>query len=174
MQFCRAAWAAQAVLSFLLVGFWFATPSAVMASTDFNLETATIADIHRAMDEGALSSEQLVSLSLARIKAYEPSVHAIITLNPNAMEEARALDAERRTKGPRSPLHGIPVLVKNNIDTRDLPTTLGFYGLKGAVPYVRRGGGGEVACGRRDHFGEGEFERTGIGASDEFAGRPDP
>ena len=88
------------------------------------------------MDEGALTSEQLVRLSLARIKAYEPSLHAIITLNLNALEEARALDAERSTKGPRSPLHGIPVLVKDNINTRDLPTTLGFYGLKGAVPYA--------------------------------------
>jgi amidase len=49
------------------------------------------------------------------------------------MEEAKALDAERRTKGPRPPLPAIPVLVKDSINTRDLPTTLGFYGLKGVV-----------------------------------------
>jgi amidase len=104
--------------------------------TSFDLGTATIADINRAMDHGALSSEQLVRLSLARIQAYDPALHAIITLNPKAMDEAKALDAERRAKGPRSPLHGIPVLVKDSIDTRDLPTTLGFYGLKGAVPYA--------------------------------------
>ena len=104
--------------------------------TSFDLETATIEDISRAMDKGALTSEQLVRLSLARIKAYEPKLHAVITLNPNAIDEANALDAERRTKGPRSLLHGIPVLLKDNIDTRDLPTTLGFYGLKDAVPYT--------------------------------------
>ena len=99
-----------------------------------DLETATVADLDRAMDAGALTSEQLVRLSLARIAAYEPKLDAIITLNPHALAEARALDAERRKKGPRSPLHGVPVLLKDNINTRDLPTTLGFYGLKGAVP----------------------------------------
>jgi len=102
------------------------------ARTEFDLETATVADINRAIDRGALTSEQLVRLSLARIRAYEPKLHAIITLNPHALDEARALDAERRRKGRRSLLHGIPVLIKDNINTRDLPTTLGFYGLKGA------------------------------------------
>jgi amidase len=105
-------------------------------NTSFDLETATIEDISRAMDKGALTSEQLVRLSLARIKAYEPELHAVITLNPNAIDEARALDAERRSKRPRSLLHGVPVLLKDNINTHDLPTTLGFYGLKDAVPYT--------------------------------------
>lgn len=102
--------------------------------TSFDLETATVAGINHAIDKGALTSEQLVRLSLARIRAYEPKLHAIITLNPRALDEARALDAERRRAGRRSPLHGIPILLKDNIDTRDLPTTLGFYGLKGAHP----------------------------------------
>lgn len=117
---------------------WFdpSTASSAVANTDFDLQTATIADISRAMDKNALSSEHLVRLSLARIKAYEPELHAIITLNSHALDEARALDVERRAKGPRSLLHGIPVLLKDNINTRDLPTTLGFYGLKGAVPYA--------------------------------------
>jgi amidase len=114
-----------------------ARPTAATAeNTSFDLETATIEDISRAMDKGALTSEQLVRLSLARIKAHEPELHAIITLNSHALDEARALDAERRSKGPRSPLHGVPVLLKDVINTRDLPTTLGFYGLKGAVPYA--------------------------------------
>jgi len=102
----------------------------------FDLGTATIEDINRAMDRRALTAEKLVRLSLARVKAYEPRLHALITLNPNAIEEARTLDEERRAKGPRSLLHGIPVLLKDNINTRVLPTTLGFYGLKGAVPFA--------------------------------------
>jgi len=111
-------------------------PAPARTRVSFDLETATIADIDRAIDHGALTSEQLVRLSLARIQAYEPQLHAVITLNPRALEEARALDAERRRTGRRSPLHGIPVLLKDNINTRDLPTTLGFFGLKGAVPYT--------------------------------------
>lgn len=106
------------------------------AKFSLDLGTATIEDINRAMDRGALTAEKLIRSSLARIKAYEPALHAVITLNPTIIEEARALDAERRAKGRRSPLHGIPVLLKDNINTRDLPTTLGFFGLKGAMPYA--------------------------------------
>lgn len=112
-----------------------AFPAAGQTRTRFDLETATIADIDKAMDNGALTFERLVGLSLARIEAYEPNLHAVINLNPHALEEARALDAEQRATGRRSPLHGIPVLLKDNINTRDLPTTLGFYGLSKAVPY---------------------------------------
>jgi amidase len=100
----------------------------------FDFQTATIDDINHAMAAGALTSERLVRLSLNRIKVYDPHLHAIITLNSHALAQARMLDAESRRSGPRSPLHGIPVLVKDNINTRDLPTTLGFYGLKGAIP----------------------------------------
>lgn len=60
---------------------------------------------------------------LARIEAYDnqgPKLNAVITLNPKALETARALDAERKSKGPRSPLHGIPVLLKDNYDTFDM------------------------------------------------------
>jgi len=104
------------------------------AQAGFDLGTASIADINRAIDQQALTSERLVPLLTARIQAYEPELRAVITLNPRALDEARALDAERRRSGRRSALHGIPVLVKDNINTRDLPTTLGFYGLKGARP----------------------------------------
>lgn len=109
-------------------------PAAGRGAHTFDFQTATIADINHAMVAGALTSERLVRLSLNRIKAYDPQLHALITLNPHALEQACALDAERRRSGPRSPLHGIPVLVKDNINTRDLPTTLGFYGLNGARP----------------------------------------
>lgn len=108
--------------------------SAAAQTGDLDLSTADVTEINAAIDAGTLSSEQLVRQAIARIKAYEPKLHAIITVNPHALEEARALDAERRRNGRRSGLHGIPVLVKDNINTRDLPTTLGFYELRGAVP----------------------------------------
>src|SRR5450432_2278242 len=84
-----------------------------LRATTFDLSTATIAEINAAFDAGALTSEKLVTLYLARIAAYDqkgPSLNTIITLNPKALEIARALDEERKTKGPRSPLHGIPIL----------------------------------------------------------------
>lgn len=103
----------------------------------FELTQANIADINAAFAAGALTSEKLTSLYLARISAYDqagPKLNAVIHLNAKALEEARALDAERQTKGPRSPLHGIPVLVKDNFDTFDMPTTGGALALKGAIP----------------------------------------
>lgn len=103
----------------------------------FELETATIADINAAFDAGALTSEKLVELYLARIDAYDdrgPSLNALILVNPQAREIARALDAERKATGPRSALHGIPVILKDNFDTADLPTTAGSVFLAGSLP----------------------------------------
>lgn len=103
----------------------------------FDLQTATIADINAAMDAGALTSEKLVQLYLARIAAYDkagPAINAVITLNPQALDVARALDAERKAKGPRSPLHGVPVVLKDLFDTKDLPTSCGFLPLQQSQP----------------------------------------
>ena len=99
-----------------------------------SLSSATIEDFNKAFAAGTLTSEKLVSLYLARVKAYEPELNAVITLNPKALDEARALDAERKAGKVRGPLHGIPVVYKDNYDTFDLPTTGGFYGLKGSIP----------------------------------------
>lgn len=106
-------------------------------ATEFNLQTATIEDINKAFDAGALTSEKLVQLYLNRIAAYDkkgPNINAIITLNPKALEIARALDAERKAKGPRSKLHGIPVVFKDLFDTKDMPTTAGFLPMKDSQP----------------------------------------
>ena len=105
----------------------------------FDLTTASVADINRAMDAGGLSAEQLVRLYLARIEAYNeagPRIAAVIAVNPDALEQARALDAERRAKGRRGPLHGVPVIVKDNIDTAEMPTTGGSMVLAGYRPSV--------------------------------------
>ena len=102
-----------------------------------SLSEATIADLNAAFDAGSLTSERLVTLYLARIEAYDddgPRLNAFLTLNPRALETARALDRERRETGPRSLLHGIPVVLKDNVDTRDMPTTAGSLLLRGSVP----------------------------------------
>lgn len=103
----------------------------------FDLTTASVADINAAFDSGKLNSEKLVQLYLARIKAYDdagPKINAVLAVNPKAIETAKALDAERKAKGPRSPLHGIPFIVKDVFDTNDMPTTGGYLPLKGVIP----------------------------------------
>jgi amidase len=111
---------------------------AVLArAATFDLSTATVADINAAFNAGALTSEKLTQLYLARIAAYDkagPKLNAVIFTNEKALEQARALDAERKRSGPRGPLHGIPVLIKDNYDTFDMPTTGGALALVGAVP----------------------------------------
>lgn len=108
-------------------------PEAVSAAV-FRLQEATVTDINKAFNAGALSSEQLIQLYLNRIEAYDNELNAIIKVNPNALETARALDIERQTEGPRSQLHGIPVILKDNYDTFDLPTTAGSVVLEGSIP----------------------------------------
>src|SRR5215468_6765674 len=102
-----------------------------------DLDAATIADINAAFEAGTLSAESLVQLCLARIGSYDregPSLHAVMVLNPRAIETARELDAERKAKGPRSALHGIPVVLKDNYNTADMPTTGGSVLLEGSIP----------------------------------------
>lgn len=111
-------------------------PLAATAET-FRLEEATVADINAAFDAGALSSERLTQLYLNRIEAYDnngPDINSMITINPDALQTAAALDRERQTSGLRSPLHGIPVILKDNYDTFDLPTTAGSVVLEGSIP----------------------------------------
>ena len=101
------------------------------------LSHATIADLNAAFDRGTLTSEQLVQLYLARVQAYDqtgPALNAVMALASDALAQARALDRERRESGPRSLLHGLPVLLKDNIDTADMPTTGGSLLLQGSIP----------------------------------------
>src|SRR5882757_3746581 len=111
--------------------------TATASAASLDLSTATIADLQAAMSSGALTSEKLVQLYLARIDAYDqkgPKLNTVITLNKNALAEARALDAERKAKGPRSPIHGIVVLAKDVYDTKDMPTSGGFKPMATSQP----------------------------------------
>jgi len=101
------------------------------------LSTLTIPELNAAFGAGSLTSEKLVTLYLARIAAYDkqgPALNAVITLNPNALAEAKLLDAERRAGKVRGPLHGIPIVLKDNYDTFDLPTTAGSQLLESSIP----------------------------------------
>ena len=104
----------------------------------FELDEATLAGLQQQMATGARGSEQITEAYLARIGALDrsgPELRSVIETNPEAVAVARALDAERQAKGPRGPLHGIPVLLKDNVDTADrLTTTAGSLALEGSIP----------------------------------------
>lgn len=115
----------------------FCLASAVTLAAEVELTAATIEEVNTAIDAGELNSVELVELFLDRIDAYDkqgPAINAVLTLNPEALEQARALDEERARSGRRSPLHGIPVLLKDNMDTADLPTTAGSFLLQDSIP----------------------------------------
>jgi Asp-tRNA(Asn)/Glu-tRNA(Gln) amidotransferase A subunit family amidase len=107
------------------------------AAEAFDVSEKSIRDLQAAMTAGQITSERLVELYLARIAAYDQAgsrLNSVIAINPNAAAAARALDEERKSRGIRGPLHGIPVLFKDNFETRDMPTTGGSLALRGVVP----------------------------------------
>jgi amidase len=101
---------------------------------DLDLETAGVADVGAAMAAGATTSKELVGAYLERIDRLDRLVNAIRCVAPDAEERAAALDAERADGRVRGPLHGVPVLIKDNIDVAGLPTTAGALALEHSVP----------------------------------------
>jgi len=103
----------------------------------FEVAEVSIAQQQKAMTEGRVTSLGLVQAYLERIAAFDqrgPKLNSIITLSPSALKEAEALDRERAAKGARGPSHGIPIVVKDNYSTSDLPTTAWTMALMGFVP----------------------------------------
>jgi len=105
---------------------------------DFELAELTIPELQDGMGSGRFTARRLTELYLSRIEAVDrhgPRVNAVIEVNPDALAIAESLDTERRSGRVRGPLHGIPILVKDNIDTRDrMQTTAGSLALEGVVP----------------------------------------
>jgi amidase len=114
---------------------------AVMACTPtpaerepFDVVEATIAEMQAAMTEGRITARELVEAHLLRIAMYEERVNATIAVNPEALAEADRLDRERADGRVRGPLHGIPVALKDNVHTTQMPTTGGALAFEGFIP----------------------------------------
>ena len=108
------------------------------SAAPFELEEATIAELQAGMKSGKYTARGLTAAYAQRIDALDrkgPALRAVLEVNPDALAQAEALDAERKAKGPRGPLHGVPVLVKDNIATRDrMQSTAGSLALVGVAP----------------------------------------
>ena len=142
----------------------------------FRLLEATIEDIHDAYQSNRLTSRQLVQLYLDRIEAYDqkgPAINSIITLRSQALEEADRLDAAFRTTGFVGPLHGIPVIIKDQVDVQGTPTTLGSVLLKDYYPdkdafvvdKLRKAGAIILAKATLGEFGGGDTHGSLFGST---------
>jgi amidase len=98
------------------------------------IEEATIFELQHAMKKGDLTSEELVTFYLDRIEEYDDTINSIITIDQGAIAKAKQLDKERKGGKVRGALHGIPVILKDNYDTYDMPTTAGSLSLEGSIP----------------------------------------
>src|SRR5687767_306674 len=100
----------------------------------FRVVEATIPEMQAALKSGRVTSRELVLQYLVRIATYEDKINAIVTVNPNALKEADERDRERKAGKVRGPLHGIPIALKDNIHTTDMPTTGGALAFARLVP----------------------------------------
>jgi len=112
----------------------FAPIAAQQPRPPFSIVEASIAETRAALEQGRVTSRDIVAQSLMRIALYEDRLHAALYVNPRALEEAEARDRERRLRRVRGPLHGIPVALKDNIHTTDMPTTGGALAFAGLIP----------------------------------------
>ncbi len=118
----------------LAIVFLLATATLTAQAPPFSVVEATIPEMQQAMAEGRVTSRELVQQSLTRIATYEERLNAVLAVNAHALEQADALDRERKAGKVRGPLHGIPIALKDNIHTTDMPTTGGALAFEGYVP----------------------------------------
>lgn len=127
-----------AALVVLIAGLLFLPPCSIRsAGRSFDVIETTIEQVHQSYKAGNLTARRLVQMYLDRIAAYDqqgPKINCVINVNPRALEEADRLDAMLKRSGLVGPLHGIPVLLKDQIDVAGLPTTLGSVVFKNYVP----------------------------------------
>ena len=109
-------------------------PKARTKRASFSVVEATIPEMQRAMNEGRATSREIVTQYLLRIALYNRRLNAVITVNPNALQQADALDRERAQGKVRGPLHGIPIALKDNMQTTEMPTTGGALAFDGLIP----------------------------------------
>lgn len=100
----------------------------------FDVRESTIAEVHEAMQRNRITAEALTERYLTRIEEYDEELNAILTINENALERAAELDERLDESGPVGPLHGIPLVLKDNFNTEDMPTTGGSATLENSVP----------------------------------------
>lgn len=145
-----------------------------LQAKDFTLIDASIIDIQSALEKGQLTSVELVEQYLARIEAYDQqnaSLNALIRLNPRALERAGQLDLERKNGLQRGPMHGIPIIIKDNFNTHDMPTSSGSIALAGFRPAsdaaqlakLRKAGAILLAKANMDEFATGGSGLSSLG-----------
>src|SRR5438552_1799777 len=142
----------------------------VSTPAPFELEDATIAELQAGMASGMYTARSITTAYLQRIEALDrkgPGLRSVLETNPDALTQATALDAERKAKGPRGPLHGIPILVKDNVATRDrMQSTAGSLALVGVSPprdaflVERLRAAGAVLLGKTNLSEWGNFRST--------------
>jgi amidase len=126
-----------AILLFIGFVLLFSTcrvPPPITASKALDVVELTVSDIHQAYQKGHFTSEQLVIAYIGRIEQMDKQINSITIINPEAVSIARQLDEEYKRTGALRPLHGIPLIVKDNIETRSLPTTAGSLALQNFIP----------------------------------------
>ena len=169
--------ASRAMGLFLAAGLLLAAPGAAFAQ-DFEIEEATIAEVHDAFLSGELTCVQLVQGYLDRIEAYDqqgPQLNTIANLNPAALDEAARLDQALAGGGLSGPLHCIPVLLKDQVETRDMPTTYGsalfadFVSSRDATIVTRMEDAGALIIAKTNM---GEFASRYVGSGFGFIRNP--
>lgn len=146
------------------------------AQAPFRVVETTVEDVHRAYQSGELTARQLVQMYLDRIEAYDrqgPKINSVITVNPKALEEADKLDAAFKASGLVGSLHGIPVVLKDQVDMAGLPTTYGSIVRKDfvaardsfVVEKVKKAGGIFIAKVTLGEMGGGDTYGSLFGAT---------